>query len=128
MKKILLIASCFIALHTFAQDSTKAASKQYLGVLTLTDKYKDDRNWGDLEKATVGQHFQRLVKLKDEGIIVLAGRTNYETSNPDMMGLVIFYAKDDATALQLMMDDPAVKNNIMKAKVHPYGIAVSKCN
>ena len=40
------------------------------------------------------------------------------------MGLVIFYAKDDKEALQFMMDDPAVKNKIMLAKAHPYGIAL----
>jgi len=41
---------------------------------------------------------------------------------------VIFYAKDDNEALQFMMNDPAVKNKIMVTKVHPYSIALNKCN
>jgi hypothetical protein len=44
-----------------------------------------------------------------------------------MMGLVIFLAKDDAAAQIFMQEDPAVKNGIMLAKVHPYAIAVSLC-
>jgi len=60
-------------------------------------------------------------------VVVLAGRTNLPLDNPDMIGLVVFYAKDDAAALQFMHDDPAVKNKIMQTKVHPYGLALLKC-
>lgn len=128
MKKLISILLCCISLQSFAQDTTKVKMKEWLGVLTLTEKYKDEKNWTEKDQVIVGEHFQRLIKMKNDGIVALAGRTEYETNNPDMMGLVIFYAKDDATALQFMMDDPAVKNKIMLAKVHPYGIAVNKCN
>lgn len=127
MKTIIIVLLCFLSLESVAQDTTKVKLKEYLGVLTLAEKYRDEKNWGVAEQAIVGEHFQRLVKFKNEGIIVLAGRTNYESNNPDMMGLVIFYAKDDAAALEFMLNDPAVKNKIMNAKVHPYGIAVHKC-
>ena len=125
MKKLFIVLACFISVHTLAQDTTK--KKAYLGVLTLPEKYKDEKNWTPGEQAIVGEHFQRLIKKKEEGIVVLAGRTELPLDNPDMMGLVIFYAKDDKEALQFMMDDPAVKNKIMLAKVHPYGLAITKC-
>jgi uncharacterized protein YciI len=128
MKKIIVVILCLITVASFAQDSSKVKLKQYLGVLTLVEKYKDEKNWSQNDQAVVGQHFQRLVKYKGEGIVVLAGRTHYELNNPDMMGLVIFYAKDDEAASQFMKEDPAVKNNIMLAKVHPYDIAVNKCD
>ena len=41
MKKILLATCCLISIHSFAQDSSKAKLKQYLGVLTLVEKYKE---------------------------------------------------------------------------------------
>ena len=44
-----------------------------------------------------------------------------------MMGLLIFYARNDREAEQFMIDDPAVKNKTMLAKGHSYGIAVYKC-
>jgi uncharacterized protein len=128
MKKILFTIGCLISISCFAQDSSKTKLKQYLGVLTLAEKYKDEKNWSQTDQGIVGQHFQRLVKYKNEGIVVLAGRTQYDLNNADMMGLVIFNAKDDAAAQQFMQEDPAVKNNIMLAKVHPYDIAVTKCN
>lgn len=127
MKQLLFLLACFITIQVSAQDTTKTKPKEYLGVLTLADKYKDEKNWTDKDQAVVNDHFQRLVKMKNDGIVVLAGRTELDLNNPEMMGLVVFYAKDDKEALQIMMDDPAVKNKIMLAKVHPYGIAVLKC-
>jgi uncharacterized protein len=128
MNKLIFLCGCLIVIGASAQDTTKAKSKSYLGILTLTNKYRDEKNWTQNDQAIVGEHFQRLVKYKDEGVVVLAGRTELALSNPEMMGLVIFYAKDDNGALRFMMDDPAVKNKIMQTKVHPYGIAVIKCD
>ena len=124
-KYVLIILFCMIGSSAFCQK-TDSTRKEYLGILTLTEKYKEEKNWAKTDEAIIGGHLQRLVKYKNEGIVILAGRTNYETDNPDMMGLVIFYAKDDTEAIQFMMADPAVKNNIMLAKVHPYSIALNK--
>lgn len=126
MKKLFLLAACFITIQAFAQDNSKD-KKAWLGVLTLPEKFQDEKNWTPTDQAVVGEHFQRLVKKKEEGIVVLAGRVDLPLNNPDMVGLVIFYAKDEKEAQQFMMDDPAVKAKIMLAKVHPYGLAISKC-
>jgi uncharacterized protein len=126
MKKLILLLACFITIQAMAQDNAKD-KKAWLGVLTLPGKYQDEKNWTAADQAIVGEHFQRLIKKKEEGIVVLAGRTELPLNNPEMMGLVIFYAKDEKEALQFMMDDPAVKAKIMQAKVHPYGLAISKC-
>lgn len=128
MKKIFLFIAMFAAIHSFAQDSTKVKPKEWLGVLTLTDKFKTEANWTQQDQAIVGEHFKRLVKMKEAGIVVLAGRMELPLNDPEMKGLVIFYAKDEKEALQFMMDDPAVKSRIMQAKAYPYGIAVNKCN
>ena len=125
MKQVLTFCCLFFALQLCAQEKTK--TPQWLGILTLTEKYKDEKNWAKTDETIVGEHFQRLVKLKAEGIVILAGRTQLETSDPGMMGLVIFYAKDEKEAQQFMQDDPAVKNKIMLAKVVPYAVAINKC-
>lgn len=128
MMKFLLLITTLACIHASAQDSSKTKPKEYLGILTLTIKYQDDKNWSKNDEAIVGEHFKRLIQMKNEGIVVLAGRTQLPTNSPDMMGLVIFYAKDDKEANEFMMNDPAVKNHIMSARVLPYGIALSKCN
>lgn len=128
MKILPLVLSLVFTAQSFAQDSTKVKMKEWLGVLTLVEKYKTESNWTQQDQATVGEHFQRLVKMKEAGIVVLAGRMELALNDPEMKGLVIFYAKDEKEALQFMMDDPAVKSKIMLAKVFPYGIAVNKCD
>ena len=128
IKALIFVLSLFISAQTFAQDSTKVKMKEWLGVLTLTEKYTDEKNWTEKDQAIVGEHFQRLVKMKETGIVVLAGRMELPLNDPAMQGLVIFYAKDEKEANQFMQDDPAVKAKIMQVKVYPYGIAVNKCN
>ena len=129
MKKhfVLLLLLATLAFRATAQDTASAKPKQYLGILFLPPKYMDEKNWGAAEQKTVGEHFQRLVRLKNEGVIILAGRTQLETNDPNMMGLVIFNARNDAEAAAIMNEDPAVKAGLMLAKVFPYGVAVSKC-
>ena len=124
MKRLFFLCACFFTLQAFAQDTTKTKQKEYLGLLTLTEKYKNEKNWTEKDQSIVGEHFQRLMKYKKEGIIILAGRTELPLNDSNMMGLVIFYAKDEKEALQFMQDDPAVKNKIMLAKALPYSIAI----
>jgi uncharacterized protein len=127
MKPLLILILFFVSFQSFAQDSTKVKKKEWLGVLTLTEKYKITSNW-NAEAEKIGmEHYTRLVKMKNEGVVVLAGRMQIPINDPNMMGLVIFYAKDEQEAKEFMMSDPAVKSNIMLAKVYPYSIAVSSC-
>ena len=111
--KYLLVLGAFL-IYSFATGQNAAESKEYLGILTLTEKYTDEKNWTQKDQEVIGEHFQRLVKMKNEGIVIIAGRTQLETNDPNMMGLVIFNAKDEKAALQFMNEDPAVKNKIMK--------------
>src|SRR5688572_23994416 len=124
MKQLITLICLLFVLHASAQEKTK--TPQWLGILTLADKYKDAKNWSKQDEAIVGEHFQRLVKMKNEGVVLLAGRTQLELNDAGMMGLVIFYAKDEKEAMQFMQDDPAVKNKIMLAKAVPYAVAVNK--
>jgi uncharacterized protein YciI len=125
MKQLLTILCFFFVLQLSAQEKTK--TPQWLGILTLAEKYKEEKNWSKEDEAITGEHFQRLVKLKNEGVVILAGRTMLDLKDASMMGLVIFYAKDEKEAAQFMQDDPAVKNKIMLAKVVPYAVAINKC-
>lgn len=61
-------------------------------------------------------------------ILKTAGRTQTELNNMEGMGLVLFYAKVEKEAAEFMLNDPAIKNNIMKTKLLPYSIALNKCD
>jgi len=122
MKYFLIIAFIFCA--GTASSQTDTTRKEFLGILTLTEKFKEEKNWTPETQKIVGEHFQRLLKNRKEGVVVIAGPTDYQVNNPDMMGVVIFYAKDEKEAHDFMQQDPAVRNNIMHAKVHPFKPAV----
>ena len=124
MKYFLFLIALYCSTGIFAQEN-KPAEVQFLGVLTLADAYKTGP-WTDEAMQTVGAHFKRLMSFNETGKVVFAGRTQYENDHPDLMGLVVFYATTLEEAIVFMNDDPAVKGGIMKAKVHPYQIAVGK--
>jgi len=56
MKKAILLCCCFFSLYSFARDTTKGKPTGWLGMLTLTEKYKDEKNWTPSEQAIVGDN------------------------------------------------------------------------
>lgn len=74
------------------------------------------------EAAIVGQHFQYLQRLMGEGVVILAGRTT--TSDYSSFGIALFNAADDAAANQILQDDPAVAQRVMRGEVYPYSLAL----
>ena len=74
------------------------------------------------EEAIVSEHFAYLQRLADEGIVILAGRTlNTDDSS---FGIVIFNAESEQAAQAVMNDDPAVRRDVMRARLFPYRIAL----
>ena len=70
----------------------------------------------------VGEHFDYLKHLTNNGTVVLAGRTiNTDTSS---FGIVIFQANSEASARRIMNDDPAVKSRVFRAELFPYRMSL----
>jgi uncharacterized protein YciI len=74
------------------------------------------------EDRIVGEHFQHLKRLLDEGITILMGRT--ANNDEDTMGLVVFRAENEAEARRIMERDPAISNGVMSATLYPYRVAL----
>lgn len=77
----------------------------------------------DQEAAIVGDHFNYLKGLNEQGIVLLAGRTL--NTDPSSFGIVILRADSEAAAREIMTNDPAVRNGVMRAELFPYRIALS---
>jgi len=75
------------------------------------------------EKATLAQHFAYLQRLTEEGVVQLAGRTL--TTDYLSFGLVMFRAPDEAAAMAIMQQDPAVQAGIFRAELFPWRVALS---
>ncbi len=76
----------------------------------------------DREAAIVADHFEYLQRLVAEGIVFMAGRT--PNIRERTFGIVIFEVMNEAAAVDLMQNDPAVKQGVMKAELFPYRVAL----
>lgn len=64
-------------------------------------------------------HFEYLKQATERGEVVLAGPCLDET-----FGVVVFRAENDLAARTFMLNDPAVKSNVMIAEIHPMKISL----
>ena len=74
------------------------------------------------EAAIVAQHLAYLQRSAEQGVVVLAGRT--QTADERAFGIVILRAASEEAARNVMNNDPAVQKGIMRAELYPYRIAV----
>jgi len=72
-----------------------------------------------LEDAVMGMHFEYLKQATSQGVVLLAGPCLDET-----FGVVVIRVENDAAAREFMLNDPAVKNNVMMAEIHPMKISL----
>jgi uncharacterized protein YciI len=107
-----------------AADAPAAKPKQYVYMLRLLPAYQTEKAWGDKEKMVVGQHYQRLLKAATDGQVILGGRTTEALDKT--FGLVVFEAASDEAAKAFMEADPAVKEGLMTATLHPYAVAMQR--
>jgi len=75
------------------------------------------------EDRIVTEHFHYLQRLTEEGVVLLAGRTL--NSDPSSFGIVIFQAKCEDVARELVRNDPAVKASVFRAELFPYRVALA---
>ena len=74
------------------------------------------------EEKIVSEHFGYIEALNEQSALILAGRTL--NSDASSFGIVIFKASSEQAARQIMENDPAVKQGVMKAELFPYRVAL----
>jgi uncharacterized protein YciI len=70
------------------------------------------------ESHIVSEHFNYLKRLTEDGVIILAGRT--QTTDYSSFGIVLLKAETIEEAREIMLNDPAVKNKVFRAELYPY--------
>ena len=76
------------------------------------------------EKGTdeiVGEHFKYLQELLAKGDLIMAGRFS-----DVLIGLSIIQVDTHERAMEIMMNDPAVKAKIFHAELYPWRIALGR--
>ena len=73
------------------------------------------------EFAKVNEHFEQLKKDQEDGVLILAGRT--QDHNP--MGIYIFKAENQAAAEKRIKEDAAIASGVfLLQSVRPYAVAL----
>jgi uncharacterized protein YciI len=73
------------------------------------------------EEAVMEAHFDYLKEATSKGVVLLAGPCLDET-----FGVVVIRVESDADAREFMLDDPAVKSNVMMAELHPMRVSLMR--
>lgn len=94
----------------------------YMYTLQLVPPLLNQDNWTEKENRIVEEHFQRLKRFLDDGVVIFAGRVS--TMDPEGFGIVIFKADSEEDALVMMENDPAVREGIMTAELFPFNISL----
>ena len=76
----------------------------------------------EFESRVVSEHFNYLKQLTKDGVVILAGRT--QNADYSSFGIVLFNAETIQAAREIMLNDPAVKNNVFRAELFPYKMAL----
>lgn len=74
----------------------------------------------DEEQAAWGRHWTRIKRLYDEGVVVLVGPTLGRTNT----GICVFEAPDEAAALALMREDPAIAEGFATGELRPMRVSL----
>ena len=76
----------------------------------------------ELEAKVIGEHFAYLENLVATGTVLMAGRTL--NADESTFGIVILVAESEASAAELVREDPAVKHGVMRAQLFPSRVAL----
>lgn len=94
--------------------------RDYIYILNLVPKFRDEANWGDKENQTLQEHSDRLERQTKRGTVKYVGRTDLPISNESNFGLVVFEAESDTMAELFAQADPAVMAGMMTVKCWPF--------
>jgi uncharacterized protein YciI len=74
----------------------------------------------EAEETAWSDHFARLKRMKEEGILVLAGPTLGRVND----GIVIFEAPDEASAQKIMEEDPTIASGLAAGELRPFRVSL----
>jgi uncharacterized protein YciI len=74
----------------------------------------------DEESAAWAVHFDRLKRLQDEGVLILAG----PTLGPINTGVTVFEAPDEQAAQRIVDEDPAVAGGFARGELRPFRVSL----
>jgi uncharacterized protein YciI len=72
------------------------------------------------EEEVWARHFDRLKKLEEDGVLVLAGPTLGATNT----GIAVFEAEDQTAAEAIMNGDPTIAEGFARGELRPFVVSL----
>ncbi|EQB88664.1 uncharacterized protein YciI [Clostridium punense] len=94
------------------------SKKEFIYELKPVPRLLKEVNWREEDRRIVNKHVRYLKELQGADYLVLAGETQGAKENT--FRIVIIKAFTEEEALNIMNNDPAVKEEIMTASFYPY--------
>ena len=76
----------------------------------------------DHEREVWAEHFARLQRLTEEGVLILAGPTLGRVNT----GIAVFEAEDEVAARRIVEEDPAIASGIGTGELRPFSVALMR--
>lgn len=76
----------------------------------------------DEETAVWEEHFERYERMLEEGSLILAGPTLGSINT----GIFIFEASDEASARQIMQEDPVIAGGYARGDLRPFRVSLMR--
>jgi uncharacterized protein YciI len=92
-----------------AVDPAKAASRD---------------NWTDEDQVTFNLHWANLERLRDEGILIMAGRC--QDADGGGPAITILEVDSEAEARRIFESEPFIQRGFATGTLHPYRVALSR--
>jgi len=116
--KIVLLFTALIILSGFAFYQTDTEESYFIVTYSTGENW--DPNKEPHEQDHFNDHSSHLGDLRKSEKIKLGGRYGDK-------GMIILIAKDEEEAKSLIFNDPAIKNKLFKAELHPFYHFYSGC-
>ena len=96
----------------------------YCSHLRLAEYYKDKKSWTKETSDVLSAHARFYDSLGKEGILIFAGRTDYEPSDKRLWGMVVIKAETEKEANKIFSQDPVIINDIMRNEVLEFTLPI----
>ncbi len=99
---------------------------QFMYIMRPTDPTRaaSRENWTPQDHATFAEHWANLERLKDQGVLILAGRA--QDADGGGPAICIIEVDSEAEARRIFAAEPVIMRGFATGTLHPYRIAISR--
>lgn len=96
----------------------------FIYYLKLSEEYNNPEKWNDSTYKLIHQHSEFIEDLGRQGILIFAGRTNYDPGHENLFGIAVIKASSIEKAREIMAKDPAVIHKIQVSSIYPFKMGI----